>query len=291
MSARAVPQWIRRAPDVIGGTRVPVSASREEVALPPSLVQAVRLEFGRAFRSPYVVPSVVVVNGVLMTGLWLWAPGTWKNSLFSLHGPLAFALVLGGWMIADVPATNLLGPDSERTRAALDDPVMFRRLLFAKNLVLWTFVAPVCSVVALIIGTSNHDYVAMFITIIAITVMPFGVLGISAWVGIRFPYHPISMRERWRHRRSWRRMWVRWLVLVVTPYGLVPALAFAFITPTLLLWGISAQRGTDRATLGRRVRGGRADGLWFVARCSGLRTARWSAMGVAPQEEALGLPG
>ena len=35
----------------------------------------------------------------------------WKNSLFSLHGPLAFALVVGGWMIADVPATNLLGPD------------------------------------------------------------------------------------------------------------------------------------------------------------------------------------
>ena len=32
-------------------------------------------------------------------------------------------------------------------------------------------------------------------------------------------------------------------VLTATPYGLVPALAFAFITPTLLLWGISAQNG------------------------------------------------
>ena len=264
---------------MIGGTRVPVSASREEVALPPSLVQAVRLEFGRAFRSPYVVPSVVVVNGVLMTGLWLWAPGTWKNSLFSLHGPLAFALVLGGWMIADVPATNLLGPDPERTRAALDDPVMFRRLLFAKNLVLWSFVAPVCSVVALIIGTSNHDYVAMVITIIAITVMPFGVLGISAWVGIRFPYHPISMRERWRHRRSWGRMWVRWLVLVVTPYGLVPALAFAFITPTLLLWGISAQRGlTGRLSDGEYALGVlMACGLSLAAAVFGQRAgARWA---------------
>ena len=83
----------------------------------------------------------------------------------------------------------------------------------------------------------------MVITIIAITVMPFGVLGISAWVGIRFPYHPIAMRERWAHRRSWWPMWGRWLVLVVTPYGLVPALAFVFITPTLLLWGISAQNG------------------------------------------------
>jgi len=34
----------------------------------------VRLEFGRAHHAPYVVPSVVVVNGHLMTGLWWWTP-------------------------------------------------------------------------------------------------------------------------------------------------------------------------------------------------------------------------
>ena len=39
----------------------------------------------------------------------------------------------------------------------------------------------------------------------------------------------------------------RWFVLIVTPYGLVPTLAFLFITPTFTLWGISAQYGlTDR---------------------------------------------
>ena len=164
-------------------------------------------------------------------------------------------------------------------RAALDDPVMFRRLLYAKNLVLWAFVAPLCSVVAVIIGISNHDYVAMVITIIAITVMPFGVLGISAWVGIRFPYHPIPMRERWAHRRSWGQMWVRWLVLVVTPYGLVPALAFAFITPTLLLWGISAQNGlTGRLSDGEYALGVlMACGLSLIGAVFGQRAgARWA---------------
>ncbi len=264
---------------MIGGTRVPVGGACEAVALPASVSQAVRLEFGRALRAPYVLPTVVVVNGLLMAGLWWWAPGAWKNSLFSLHGPLAFALVLGGWMIADVPATNLLGPDPQRTRAALDDPVIFRRLLYAKNLVLWTFVAPVCSVVAVIIGTSNHDYIAMVITIIAIMVMPFGVLGISAWVGIRFPYHPIPLRERWAHRRSWRQMWIRWLVLVVTPYGVVPALAFAFITPTLLLWGISAQNGlTGRLSDGEYALGVlMACGLSLIGAVFGQRVgARWA---------------
>ena len=96
--------------------------------------------------------------------------------------------------------------------------------------------------VALIIGISKHDYFAMAMTIIAIMVMPFGVLGVSAWVGIRFPYHPIPLRERWAVT-DLGEIWVRWLVLVVTPYGFVPALALAFITPTLLLWGISAQHG------------------------------------------------
>ena len=264
---------------MIGGTQVSVAASRQEIALPASALEAVRLEFGRALRAPYVVPSVVVVNGLLMAGLWWWAPGTWKNSLFSLHGPLAFALVLGGWMLADVPATNLLGADPRRIRAALGDPVMFRRLLYAKNLVLWSFVAPLCSVVAVIIGTSNHDYAAMVITIVAITVMPFGVLGTSAWVGIRFPYHPIPLRERWAHRHPFGRMWVRWLVLVVTPYGLVPALAFAFITPTLLLWGISAHNGlTGRLSDGEYALGVlMACGLSLIGAVFGHRVgSRWA---------------
>ena len=119
----------------------------------------------------------------------------------------------------------------------------------------------------------------MAITIIAITVMPFGVLGISAWVGIRFPYHPIP--DAWNaraHRRSWKQMWVRWLALVVTPYGLVPALAFAFITPTLLLWGISAQNGlTGRLSDGEYALGVlMAYGLSLIGAVFGRRAgAAW----------------
>src|SRR5271165_2659660 len=82
------------------------------------------MEFGRAFHPPYEVPIVIAVNGVLMAGLWFLAPKAWDNALFSLHGTLAFPLLLAGWMIRDVPATNVLGPDHRRTRVALDDPLM-----------------------------------------------------------------------------------------------------------------------------------------------------------------------
>ena len=243
--------------------------------LPTSLARAVRSDLARAVHAPYEVPIVVAVNGLLMTGLWLWAPGNWKNALFSLHGPLAFPLVLGGWMISDVPATNVLGSDAQRTGLALDDPKMFRRLLFAKNLVLWAFVCPLCICVAVAIGVNNHDYTAMVIAVLAIVFMPFGPLGISAWLGIRFPYHPIPLRERWEHRRPRVHMLVRWLALAMTPYGLVPALAFAFITPTLLLWGVSAQQGlTGRLSDGEFAVGMLlACGLSTIGAVLGLRAS------------------
>jgi hypothetical protein len=45
-----------------------------------------------------------------------------KADVFTLHGSLAFALVLAAWMYSDVPATNVLAPDRQRMMAALDDP-------------------------------------------------------------------------------------------------------------------------------------------------------------------------
>ncbi|MGP0031996.1 MAG: hypothetical protein ACLPVF_16010 [Acidimicrobiales bacterium] len=211
--------------------------------LPGSLPQAVRIEFGRAFHAPYEVPVVVAVNGILMAGLWFFAPKAWDNALFSLHGTLAFPLVMAGWMMSDVPASNVLGPDQRRVRAALDDPTMFRRLLHAKNVVLWALVIPLCMAITLGVALSDHDYIGLLVALVTLAVIPFGPLAISAWVGIRFPYHPIPLRERWEHRRSWRHFLFRWAALALTPYGLVPMLATAMVTPTLLLWGIAGQHG------------------------------------------------
>jgi hypothetical protein len=214
-----------------------------QTRLPATIRDAVKTELGAALHSPYEIPIAVAFNGALMTILWFFLPSHWKNALFALHGTLAFAMVLAGWMISDVPATNVLALDADRMMHALDDPATFRRLLYAKNIALWVLVAPVCALVAVGIGVNNHELTATVISIVAIVILPFGALGFSAWVGIRFPYHPIPLSQRWGHRRPWRHMIVRWFTLAAVPYVLVPTIILILLLPSLGFWAVFAADG------------------------------------------------
>ena len=179
---------------------------------------------------------MVAVNGLLMVGAWFLLPAQLQDDLFRWHGPFAFPLVLAGWMYSDVPATNVLGADPSASLAVLDDGVGLRRLLTARSAVLWLLVTPVCLLVALGIGAHEHRWTTTVLSIAALSVVPLGPLGVSAWVGIRWPYHPIALRQRWAARRDWRHQLVRWGALVVVPYALVPALCAVIIVPTFLFW-------------------------------------------------------
>ena len=144
------------------------------VSLPCTFRDATRAEFGRALRPPYATLSTVAANGAFMSLAWFFLPTGLKDDTFTLHGSLAFALVLAAWMYSDVPATNVLAPDSQRVMAAIDDPVMLRRLLYAKNIVLWTFITPACALIALATGISGHDLLSTLYTVIWIGVVPSG---------------------------------------------------------------------------------------------------------------------
>jgi hypothetical protein len=209
-----------------------VSSDAATVTLPRTMRAAVRAEFGRAFRPPYETPGVVVMNGLLMTGCWLLLPRSW---FFDFTGTMAFPIILAGWMYADVPATNVFGPDSRRILAAFDDGRELRLLLFAKNAVLWLFVTPLCIAIALGLGVAEHQAIVTALSIVVIALAPLGVLGLSGILGTYFPYHPLPVRWRWEHRRD-RRMLVRWGTLVLLPYVLVPGLAVVVLAPTLEAW-------------------------------------------------------
>jgi len=200
--------------------------------MPDSIRAAVGAELGQAFSSPYQVPSTVVGNALLMVGAWFLLPRGW---LFTITSPLAFAMVLASWMYADVPATNVLAPDRVRVLAALDDSRMLTRLLVAKAAVLWLFVAPFCSLLAIAFGLHEHDTLIIITAIVAICVVPVGCLPLAALVGIRWPYHPLELRYRWEHRHPASRMIVRWAILALVPYVLVPALALLMTVPALAM--------------------------------------------------------
>jgi hypothetical protein len=149
-------------------------------------------------------------------------------------------------MYSDVPATNVLGPDSHRILLALGDRVMFQRLLRAKQVLLWLLITPLCSAVALVNGLLHHNLSSTVITIVWIGVVPFGALGLSNIIGVRFPYHPMPLRFRWQHRKPFWRMIGRWLTLAVTPYILVPLLCALLMAPTLVLWDLLTPHGLNK---------------------------------------------
>jgi hypothetical protein len=242
----AVPAPIGLAVTAAAGPMAPEApgaTGATDDTLPSSFREAVRQQIALTLQPPYETLITVAMNGALMSSAWFFLPTGVKDKVFTLHGSLAFALVLAAWMYSDVPATNVLGPDPARVIAALDDPRLFRRLLYAKNVVLWLIVTPVCAVVALIVGLRQHDLLSTLYTVVWIGVVPFGILSISSWVGIVFPYHPMPLRYRWEHQVPRRRMLLRWGVLVLTPYGLVPALAVLLMAPSLLLWGFTSAHG------------------------------------------------
>jgi hypothetical protein len=205
---------------------------RRGTAMPDSLWEAIGAEMGQALSSPYQVPITVVANALLMAGAWFLLPRSW---LFTITSPLAFAIVLANWMYSDVPATNVLAPDRVRVLAALDDPRMLTRLLMAKSAVLWLFVAPFCSLLAVAIGLRHHDPLLIVTGIVVICVVPVGCLPVAALVGIRWPYHPLQLRYRWEHRHPFPRVVVRWAILVLVPYVLVPAIAVLMAVPALVV--------------------------------------------------------
>ena len=166
--------------------------------------QAMRPEFRRITHPPFETLLTVAINAALMSSAWFFLPPSLRDQLFELHGSLAFAFVLSSWMYSDVPATNVLacghGPDPgghRRARGAPPDPDRPAPDALVRS---WRRYA--CSSRSST-ASGAPDRVVVVYSAVAIGVIPLGVLGVSAWVGVLFPYHPIPIRYRWEHRREW----------------------------------------------------------------------------------------
>jgi hypothetical protein len=135
-----------------------------------------------------------------------------------------------------------VGRDAVRAVAYLRDPAALRLWLRAKHLVLCSLVGPVCALVAVVIGIVQHRYTAGAAVAITLLFLPLGVLSVAAWIGLWVPYRPQKLLWRWQHRSDWRAALLRWGLLVLLPYLVVPLIAIVLLIPSLIIW-IPAQRG------------------------------------------------
>jgi hypothetical protein len=193
-----------------------------------------RDEFRRVFRSPWDDVIAVVVNAALVTLLWFLLPSAAKDWLFVLQGPAAFAIVLETWMLADVPATNMLGKDVDTMVPALADPSRLQQLLRAKSVALALLVGIPSAVVSIVIGIYDGSYLRGFMLACVLIALPFGAASIAAWLGIIIPYRPLPLRWRWANRKPWRAT-IRWVSLLIIPFVLVPIVSCLLLGPAVFV--------------------------------------------------------
>lgn len=160
-------------------------------------------------------PFILVGNAVLMTAAWFLLPRSW---LFTWTGATGYTLALSTWMFSDVLSTNVLGGDAARGLAALNDPAALKDFLRARTIVLWCLTAPLCVVIAVVIGLEVDHWLYTLATIVVVTILPLGALPACSLIGIRYPYHPRPFAWRWQHRHEFRHVIVRWVALVLVPY-------------------------------------------------------------------------
>lgn len=206
-----------------GARALPLAAVRA-----PSFVAATRSQLAALVTSPRAELSALVLNATLVFGGWFLLPRALRDWVFSVQGPLAFAIVLETWMLGDVISTNVLALHRAELVPLLHDAPALRRYFRARSAALALVVGTIGAVVTLVIAADLHRYVAAVSLALASFLMPIYVLGVTAWLGILFPYHPHPLSWRWRNRRPWLRT-ARWLVLRFVPYSVVAAMVSGLV--------------------------------------------------------------
>ncbi len=193
--------------------------------LPTSQLGAIGLEVRRTFRAPYENLFVAGCNGGLVLLAWFTLPASVTGLMWNPHGPDSLAIALLVWMVADVPATNVFGSDAARMTRGLSHPRKLHFMLRAKALALWALAAFFCIPIDVASGLHSGRSLTQAVAVaLAIAFIPLAVLGLAAYVGALYPYHPISLRARFNQDRRAPKRLLRWVILVTLPYVLVPAL-------------------------------------------------------------------
>lgn len=122
---------------------------------------SVRAELRRMFTRPLPVETqTLMCNALLAAICWYLLPDVWRSWLFSeFRGPAGFALVMVGWMVADVTSTNLMGHDEEHALRALrsSDPHALHLFVRTKAIAIGLITGVTGTLLALILHNQDKN--------------------------------------------------------------------------------------------------------------------------------------
>ena len=87
-----------------------------------------------------------------MAAAWFLLPPRAHAFMFSLNGPLAFPIILASWMLADTPATNVMGSNPALALSVLEDQAAYWRWLAARCIVIGSLVGVACAAGVMYVG-------------------------------------------------------------------------------------------------------------------------------------------
>jgi hypothetical protein len=153
----------------------------------------------------------------------------------------------------------------------LGDPTRLRRWLRAKAIAIGIVVGLPCSVVAIVLAATQHDYSKGVLLGVVLIVTPFAAAAVGAWLGMMWPFRPRPLRWRWERRHD-RGGTLRWMSLVLTPFLLVPVVMVAVIAVGVVIGDAVGGRETN----------GHLDLTGFAVSAAGIAVLSLIAWAIAP---------
>ena len=190
------------------------------------------------FTRPFPVETqTLVCNALLAAICWYLLPEAWRSWLFSeFRGPAGFALVMVGWMVADVTSTNLMGHDEEHALRALrsSDPHALHLFVRTKAIAIGIITGVSGTLLALILHSQDKNLTPTLMMSLSFFVVPAIVVSLGSILGVIYPYRLRGWQFRWAHRKNLR-MSVRWVLLCFGPGWVLGTVLMSLMFPSIFL--------------------------------------------------------
>lgn len=190
------------------------------------------------FTRPFPVETqTIVCNALLAAICWYLLPEAWRSWLFSeFRGPAGFALVMVGWMVADVTSTNLMGHDEEHALRALrsSDPHALHLFVRTKAIAIGLITGVSGTLLALILHSQDKHLTPTLMMSLSFFVVPAIVVSLGSILGVIYPYRLRGWQFRWSHRKNLR-MSVRWVLLCFGPGWALGTVLMSLMFPSMFL--------------------------------------------------------